>query len=510
VLFDEIDNCEDASGALGNTWSLVLERQAAASILHCKAVAMGTPNDESGTNWQEYLKSDMREYHEPCPLCGGYQAIKLGNIEVAQGMRDPILIRHHQAAAYRCTHCGELIEQRHQGWMADRGIWVPACQQVAEPLPLSDVDIVDRRALALAEDSVRWTPKLTGEVPINPQRGYRVWRANTKFEQCTWSNILARFLEVHKHPEQMKVFANAWLAEPWRDAVRSADVDTVRDRIGVYEAQVVPTRTKVVLGFVDVQLDCLWYVFRAFGPNQESWLIDFGTVEVHGRDHGAALDTLYKWAFYRGWVVSGQAPDTATAKALRMRAYAIAVDSGAFTDEVYEFARRGGVVPTKGRDQADFRVRASQVEGKKRPDPLTLYHLNTTVFKDRLQRLIQTQPGQPGEWHLHRDTTDEYVAQLTSEHAVRERTKGKARAVRRWMKKAEGIANHLLDCESGVLGLAEILEQKREVSVMTLRDEDPAEGLFRPGIVPSKPAAPAQPVGRIKGFEGRGGGIPRS
>ena len=452
-------------------------------------VGTSTPKYDTGPNWVAFHEnSDARQYWEPCPLCGRYQPLVMANIRAPEGERDTNLIRSQRLAWYECHHCHGRIDPHWQDWMCDRGIWVPRDAGIEDPLPLDDADIRDRRSMTLTPAEERWEPAILGIRSDHPHRGYRLWRANTKFEQCSWSHIIARWFEVTrtKDPQKMQVFVNNWLAEAWRDAIQSADEQMVRQRIGRYEARIVPERVKIILGAVDVQHDCLWFVFRGFGVDQESWLIDYGTVEVNDQNFAAALDTVYRRAIYDGWALAGD-PE------MRMRAYAMAVDSGFRTDEVYAFSRRGAVIAVKGEDIPAYRVRVSQIEGRDRPDPVNLYRLNVKAFKDRLQRMIHIPTGDPGCWHLHRDTTDEYVMQLTAEHLVARSRTNKNRI---WRPKSEGRPNHLLDCEGYILGLAEALEQRREVSLIGIRATDPAMGVFRRGGSPVGMGPARTPQGR--------------
>jgi phage terminase large subunit GpA-like protein len=471
--YDETDSGSDESNESGNVLQLMKERMMAGSASLVFNLGTSTPRFETGSNWIAFDQfSDKRLYNEPCPHCGHYQPLKLANLKAFDDEKSPDLIRAQDLAFYLCDLCASTIEPSWQGWMADRGRWVPDGQRITEPLPLAHDDIVNHGSLELTLGEDRFNPKTEGPEPTTRHRGYQVWRANTKFDLCRWSNILGEWFTVArtKDPEKLKVFFNNWVAEPWKQAIEPADEEQVKSRIGVYEPRTVPTRVKVILGAVDVQVNCLWFRFRGFGANQESWGIHEGTIEVADDRFDEALDAVYQMAFYDGFRLVDNEADP-----MFMRAYAIAVDSGYRTDEVYEFARRPAVIAVKGRDTADFRVRVTQVEGKKRPDPLNLYHLNTKVFKDRLQRFIKADDGDPGAFHLHCETTQEYVDQITSEHLAR---KGNTRAFT-WQPKSVGRPNHLLDCEAYILGLAEALEQRRELSIMTIQPTDPQLGVFR-------------------------------
>jgi len=488
ILYDETDTGGDTGNDLGNTLDLADERQMAGTAALSMTLGVSSPKHDTGSNWIAYdQRSDRRTYHEPCPHCGVYQDLKWENFHTLDDDRDTIAIITDNLARYTCTKCGCEIEPQWQSWMADRGVWVPQCQTVAQPLPIDDENIVNHDSLAILPDGERWDPQLTGDPPRNPHRGYHVWAANTKWEQRSWSHMMARWFEVSKtrDPERLQVFTNSWRALPWKQSIGSASVDVISRRVGTYEPRVVPASAKIILGAIDVQNDCLWYSFRAFGANQESWLIQYGTVEVHNDDYQSALNTLYEMAIYQGWPIKGEDD-------LMMRAYAMAVDSGYRTDEVYEFARRQSVIAIKGEDIAKYRVKRVQVEGKKRPDPVDLWHLNMRAFKDRLQRYLKQPTDEPGGYHLHSETTQEYINHLSAEELKPRRSNAK---IFTWQIKSSGRPNHLLDTEAYTLALTEALEQRREVSLMVMRDDDPPICVFRrgQGRVTPPAATPGKP-----------------
>ena len=488
VIYDETDTAEESSNSLGDVLSLLDERQMAGSAARSITLGMSTPKLDTGSNWMAYEHhSDRREFAEPCPLCGHYQFLRMDAIRGVEGERDPATLRRLRAARLVCEDCGGEIHPDRQGWMADRGVWVPRGCEINERLPLDDGQIVDVASLAINPAHARWEPAIEGPRWENDHRGFRLWRANTKFEQCSWPNILARFHETRGDSTRFQVFANNWLAEPWRDAIEPADEDVLKNCVGDLPRGRVPSQARVLLGGVDCQHDRIYYVVRAFGPNQETWLVDHGRIEI-GQSEGVrdllgALETFYDRFFQRGYQAT---PD---ADGPMVRGYSMAVDSGDQTDAVYEFvASHPGVIPVKGRDLADFRVRPSKVEGKRSMRPLTLWQVNTKAFKNRLQRLIAASPGEPGEWHLHRDTTEDYMRQMTSEHLVRKR----GNRVATWQLRSSGRENHYLDCETYCAALAEALEQVGELNVLNVRETDPVVGWYRPRAVadPERVKAP--------------------
>ena len=494
VLYDETDTAEDSANSLGNVLSLLDERQMAGSGYRAITAGMSTPKFETGANWQAYDKrSDRREYYEPCPFCGHYQPLVLARIKVpGDDKPTPHEIRASRCAVYYCEACNEGIPDSWQAWMADRGVWVPAECSVGEALPVDNDEIV-ARSVTTNEPSKLWEPHIIGPRWSSPHRGYRVWRANTKFQQCSWSNILATWFEVGKDPTKIQVFRNNWQALPFKQAIDTASDEIVRERIGEYEPRTMPSQARILLAGCDVQTDCLWFVARAFGVEWSSWLVDYGRIEVVAQDYESAFAELYKRLFVVGYPLVSD-------REMHVRSYALAVDSGFRTADVYDFALRPGVVPVKGQDTAAYRVKPSFVEGKNTPQPVQLWHVNTKAQKDRLQRMMRTGPGEIGEWHLHRDTSPEYIDQVTAEHLTR-KTKN---SVLTYQPKSPGAANHIGDCEVYTLALTEILEQAGEVRIGGIQETDPTVGTFPAASIPSGDGRPSQAPVRKK--KRRGGG----
>jgi phage terminase large subunit GpA-like protein len=71
---------------------------------------------------------------------------------------------------------------------------------------------------------------------------------------------------------------------------------------------------------------------------------------------------------------------------------------------------------------------------------IRLYHINSGYWKSWVHTRVGWPDDQPGGWHLHRETTDEYLKQIVAEELVR-----KASGAIVWVVKSR--ANHYLDCE---------------------------------------------------------------
>lgn len=446
VFFDEVDNCEAAHGALGNTVQLARERMAAVGTWNQKLLMCGTLSLESGSLYQNYTENGGGDYWEPCPRCGVYQPLILERIK--SEIKDPKLIRLDATAWYECASCKARIPQSEQGWMADRGVHIHDGQKVSEVLPLDNPDIVDR---AVTWHSNRWWPCVEGAYP-RERIAFRVWRANCKFDSCSWSNILATFLEVKDDPEKLRVFMNAWLAMPWRDTKPGIAEEDLRAHAGTLARGVVPSEAVLLLAGVDVQADCIFYVVRAWGPRQQSWAIDCGSVAVLGEDYVTAIGNLHRRLCVEGYTRTD---------GMAQRVFLMAVDSGYRAKDVYDACKAAGsgIIPTKGREKSLGIVKKSEVDGR------PLYILNTGALKNRLSHLTRVDAGGIGYFSTASDMPAEYYKHMTSEH----RTKKGAFEV--WTVKTPGRPNHYWDCEVYALAAGFILEAIGEASLSGINDQ---------------------------------------
>lgn len=535
VIFDEIDNAERQVGYLGNSLKVLLERIVTYGH-RGKLIAVGTPTVSLAAGWRLLQTSDWRRYHVPCPLCGTYQPLVFGRIvvpRVYEGLKasiedlakgklklteklpHPDVIERDQLARYLCANpaCGAMLDWHpHHRFMIDRGVWVPRGMTPAAPLPVNPGtkrgraasaarEIVETRSLAVQPaGETQWTPRLDGEPPVTRIRGYHINVLYSPFESRTWSHILAEFLRVKDKRDELRVYVNSWLGEPWRDAADElTEKELVRKREweGAPPRGVVPARARLLLGAADVQPDGVWLRLRAYGPRGESWGILEAYLTSQGTGDGRItdLEQAYRLAFYTGFAVGAvgavavdRSPEThdQTGAALAVarpsagadghgaepsvsggvqpvvRCRALAIDSGyaGRLDEVMAFADLPGVVAVKGESAKRYAYEHHAGDPFRRSKNVrNLFLLNTDHYKSKIHRLARIPEDAAQAWHLHRDTSDDTIAQLCSEHQVIElvksgRRKGRPLAV--WRLRQEGRPNHLLDTEVYLAFLADL------------------------------------------------------
>lgn len=449
-IFDEIDNCQAQAGRLGNTWKMLGERLATFGY-RAKQIGVTTPTDEDGTGWKLYQASDRRQYHMPCPHCGTYQVLKLASLKWPEGATaDEVEL--DLLAQVVCGDCGTLIDQDYQRWMVERGLWVPACQQIVGRLDVDDVDQVD--AAAAIKD--RWTPKLKGDSPRTRHRGY--WSNSFVSPWRTWSQIAAEFLRAKEDPEKLRVFVNSWLGEPWQNAVEAPDESWLLPKLNAatHDEGEIPSAVRVLLCSADVQQDRIYFNIVGWGPQMASWRIKHGEV--------ATFEELYDVAFRQPLPLIHD-------PSLRMHCYALSIDARHRTDEVHVFARQPGVAALFGWERRAKPVERSNIAPRGATEPRWIWNVHTTLFKSKLARMMKAPLDGPNAWHLHRQIGEEYMKQVTAEHFVLSTDKKTGRKKWTWKLKSSGRPNHLFDTEVYQLALVEILAELGELDIAGLSTE---------------------------------------
>ena len=392
----------------------------------------------------------MRTYWVPCPHCGRYQTLHLSNIKapphpdkdvrsVSAGERADRIESLNQAH-YECDLCGDEIKQSSQRWMVARGVWCRKGEEIVEPLDVANKDACDRAVVMHPERET--PPKVETDGPLPPTRraGFHIWSAYSPWR--TWSQILAEHLRVENDVERRRVFTNQWLGEPWREAIEQTTGGAMADkRHGSTPRGVVPSWAAAAVVGADYQSGYLYYIIRAWGPGRQSHLVKEGTVD--------SLEDL--------WLLATEPLEKQGGGA--MLPCLLAIDSGFRTFEVYDFAHaHPGVYAMRGYQTGNFTVQPRKKDytpdGRSVMRSVMRYHVNTDYYKEMLHRLAKIPEGEPGHFGLHRDTTDDYIAQFTSEVQVWTKAAGRAQKRRVWQPKTSHARNHFLDCEVYAIALA--------------------------------------------------------
>ena len=116
--------------------------------------------------------------------------------------------------------------------------------------------------------------------------------------------------------------------------------------------------------------------------------------------------------------------------------------------------------------QGHYRISTVDKAGS-RANGMQLVLVDGGKYKDMIAARMR-RPNGRGSWMVHKDCDLEYAEQVTAEHKITERKKGKA--IQRWALKSSHAANHYLDCEVYAAAAADM----QEVRSLFLQNQDSA------------------------------------
>jgi phage terminase large subunit GpA-like protein len=232
VLGDELDRWPETTGKDGDPWPQAVQRTS--NFYNAKVGAVSTPTIE-GLSAIERLHedSDQRQYHVPCPHCGGPQVLEWRGIQYknAAGENDP------DNAWYKCGHCAGRIEERHKPAMIRWGRWIASN-------------------------------------PGNASRGYQISALYSPWVR--WSTLAREWIKANNDRDgrALQAFMNLRLGELWQEAAQKITVESLEKNRETYEARV-PAGVLFATTGVDVQDNRLELEVVGWGAGRESWGIEY-------------------------------------------------------------------------------------------------------------------------------------------------------------------------------------------------------------------------------------------
>jgi phage terminase large subunit GpA-like protein len=370
LVLDDIDGFEPDVGGEGSPVSLA-ERRTDTYSSRKKILKISTPTQKGGSLIEkEFLLSDQRYYHVPCPFCGTYQTLifSLNNeeygIKYIENDGDVVDVW------YACKHCHERIEEHHKEKMLINGKWIPT-------------------------------------QPNRKKRGYHITGLLSPLGFVSWKQIAQEYIDSKRDLMAMKVWVNTRLGEPFETAGEQPEWENLRARCEPYQPMNPPSGVVFITFGVDVQENRIVVVIRGWGIGEESWLIWHG--EIHG-DWETQLDELINYNYTRDDEY--------------IPVVGVAIDSGYKTQKVYNFCRRRNtrVFAIKGERARNKPVlgRPNDVDidwkGRRIPKGVKLWPIGTDTAKSTFYSRLKnnTTPG-PCCYHWYLGLTDEYFLQITSE-----------------------------------------------------------------------------------------------
>ena len=375
VMADEVDRYPVSAGSEGDPLKLGQKRQQ--TFWNRKTVIGSTPVlKETSVIEREWLRSDQRHYHVPCPHCSSFQPLTWSNIRWDKDENGQHL---EHTAHYVCAHCGALWNDVERWDAIRRGQWVAA----------------------------------------NPQPGIAGFHIPQWLSPwVTLREIVHEFLTAVKtrDPGLLQIWTNTVAGETWEESSESVEGAPLYSRCENYGYHDLPDAVRMLSAGVDVQSNRLEVQIIGWGALEEAWV---ARVEaLHGdpaQPHlWQQLDQLLleKYRTARGRV---------------LRVAAACVDTGGHHgSQVFEYCRprrMRRVYPIKG-------VAGPRLVWPKRPSRThskrdEVFLLGVDTAKDTIYGRLKIPTPGPGYVHFPIEVGSEYFAQLTSEKVVTRKKEGR-------------------------------------------------------------------------------------
>ena len=403
----------------------------------------GTPNIKGLSRIEAlYNLSDRRTFHVPCPHCGAWAPLVFGKRDERGGLKWPrkedgtsvTPDEARESAWYECTLCSKKIRDADKPNALLRGVWVPAGQR-ARPVARRSITT---SAIRVLTENASGEPMVLEGRPDNPTARHRGYKLNSLYSLALpFGEVAAKWLSAVGDFRSMQNFYNGWLAEAWDIAPDKVQWQELLGRCNDGRpAGLVPLDVEVLIATADVGKHRIHWVLRGWNFAGTSWLIAYGEVGTFEEFDQAVRQT--EWHLEGGGV--------------RM-VDCIALDARYRTDEVDAYVLKVG--PTVRGLMGDtmrqgsfkrFAVQADGVTGKVLKIGYGRWHLNSNLYKERLQSMQSRDVDHPSRWYLHDETDEVYLKSVTAEARVEERD-ARGRKVFKWHVLHVSPGPHFWDCE---------------------------------------------------------------
>jgi len=314
---EEPDDVKDDVRGQGDTLENLKGRQKTFPIGFKKLIFGGTPTDKDFSRVESgYKQSNQLVFKAECHHCKNLIELSLDNLkyeEYQDRYIDDIYGKHNpKSASYECPSC--------------LGQWT---------FKEKNANIVAGKAFGFTDHtgnfSKGWHPK---REEVTDTFGFHIPEilstlSSSTFVELSEKKILAD-IDMNKGNEGLtKSFMNNSGGLPFSSGITSMEAEEMVLLRSNYEEGIVPMDGLVLTAGIDVQDNRLAYVVRAWGRNNNSWLVKWEEL------HGNVLDQDDPvWQELADTLVTKEYPHAGGKK---LRVSAISVDSGDNTELVYKW-----------------------------------------------------------------------------------------------------------------------------------------------------------------------------
>lgn len=418
-----------------------------------KFVHESTPALKGSSRIEDLLQASWNcRYYVPCPHCGRYQALRMGEAYYRARQVEPPAKRGglvwdtpesgrtdvataRRTARYECEHCNETIEDWHRADMMRSGVWVPEGCTVDDDGARREVALNERQWRGWRNAQwVKGEPRNDG-----PMAGHQL--SSLVALSLNWGDIAAEFVNSSSRVGLLRNFVNQWLGETWETIIAGQTWQQLGARLIDHDLPhgIIPPEYSLITVGVDRQQDHFAYVVDAWGPDRRSHTIDYGTCEDFDDLLTEVLTHDYRY------------PD-----GTRLRASMVLIDSGYKPAGVYEFVKnisRQGVrgYPCKGASKAMNTAFIISELGKDTSSPgQKIVRVDTITTQDAIdQSLHHRTRGQENSTTLYAGSMDahrDFLEQLLNETSAVEVDKRNYER-EAWNRIDETIPNDYRDCK---------------------------------------------------------------
>ncbi len=402
VMADECDAYPGDVEGEGSPMSLMEKRTSTFS--NKKFLKISTPTIQGQSIIEaEFLLTDQRYYHVPCPLCGCEQWLKFDRIKWEKGKYDRVV--------YMCEHCDEGIEERFKGEMLANGYWKATAPGNATAYTV----------------------------------GYHVSALYSPPGWKSWAEIAEEWDKAQGDDNKLKSFYNTVLGETWKEKTEAPEWEKLYERAEDYPLNKVFKNVAVITAGVDIQADRIELEIVGWIEGRKSQQIDYRILigDTAKKEVWGELDKIVNEQFER---------EDGVMMGIRL----IAIDSGYNSAQVYKWSKKFGfsrVVPIKGQEnlQQYFsppRVVDATKHGKK-IGKQKIWHIGVNFIKTEtygfFRQSIDPETKIIPEGYCHFPKREpHYFRGITAESVQLIRVKKTGHLKHVWVKKYE--RNEPLDC----------------------------------------------------------------